>query len=130
MPQKGFLGGFGGIWVVWYNFLYRGGFGEEKPLPPEAPGYSTRLEIAIVVTTGRLKLLSPAVSLPAEVELIEDIEYGKVGKRTLKLDLYKPKKIEKLVPGLVFIHGGAGVEAISKYTDYTRHVMRLLATCL
>ena len=69
----------------WFGIIFftAAASGKKKPLPPEAPGYSTRMEVAISVTTGRLKLLSPAVSLPAEVELIEDIEYGKVGKRSL-----------------------------------------------
>ena len=42
------------------------------------------------------------------VEFIKDIEYGKVGDRSLKLDLYRARKHDRktLVPGLIFIHGG------------------------
>ena len=92
---------------AWFGLIFFAeGASEKKASPPAAPGYGTRLEVVIAIKTGRLKLLTPAVPLPAGVELIEDIEYGKVGERSLKLDLYKPKKMEQLVPGLIFIHGG------------------------
>jgi len=50
----------------------------------------------------------------------KDIEYGKVGDRALLLDLYAPEKIEKPVPGLIFIHGGGWESGNrSDYQNYT-----------
>jgi acetyl esterase/lipase len=45
--------------------------------------------------------------MPPGVQLLKDVEFGKVGDRALELDLYAPVKRSKLVPGLIFIHGGA-----------------------
>ena len=79
---------------------------KKEPSPPAAPGYNTRRDLLAAYLTGKVKLLTPNVPLPADVELIPDIEYGKVGLRPLKLDLYRPKKLKEPVPGLIFIHGG------------------------
>ncbi len=41
------------------------------------------------------------------VQLQRDVEYGKAGDRSLKLDLMRPKKeSDRLRPAIVFIHGG------------------------
>lgn len=76
--------------------------------PPEAPGYNTRAELLTAIVTGKIRILTWDVEVPADVEFIEDIEYGKVGQRSLKLDLYRARKHDKraAVPGLIFIHGG------------------------
>ncbi len=87
-------------------FFVEAGSGKKKISPPAAPGYKSREELVAAIMAGEVKLLSPKVKLPANVELIENVEYGKVGQRSLRLDIYKPKKVEQLVPGLVFIHGG------------------------
>ena len=79
---------------------------ELKPSPPPAPGYETRRDIMIAFLTGKLKMLTPKVPLPPAVQLASNIEYGKVGQRSLLLDLYSPKGLTKPVPGLIFIHGG------------------------
>ncbi|MBI2929269.1 MAG: alpha/beta hydrolase [Verrucomicrobia bacterium] len=55
----------------------------------------------------QVKLIDPVKEIPAGVVETKDIEYGKVGERSLKLDLYQPAEIRKPVPGLIFIHGGA-----------------------
>ena len=79
---------------------------KKEPSPPSAPGYNTRRDLLAAYLTGKVKLLTLNVPLPADVELLSDIEYGKVGPRSLKLDLYRPKKMGTPVPGLIFIHGG------------------------
>ena len=79
---------------------------QTKLPPPPAPGYESRKDIMAAFLTGKLKILTPKVPLPDNVELISNIEYGKVGERSLLLDIYKPKHLTKPVPGLIFIHGG------------------------
>lgn len=45
--------------------------------------------------------------VPPDLEVKRDIEYGKGGEKSLKLDIIQPKKKpEKPMPVLVFIHGG------------------------
>lgn len=44
--------------------------------------------------------------LPANVELIEGIEYAKHGGHALQLDVYRPKNAKEKVPAIVFVHGG------------------------
>jgi len=45
--------------------------------------------------------------VPADVELIRDVEFGKGGGRPLKLDILRPKDLPKEpVPVIVFVHGG------------------------
>lgn len=48
-----------------------------------------------------------APRLPAGYEAHRDIEYAKVGDKSLKLDVYAPQKSDKPLPLIVWIHGGA-----------------------
>ena len=45
--------------------------------------------------------------LPEGVVLEKDIEYGNADGHPLHLDLYRPAKLTRPVPALLFIHGGA-----------------------
>lgn len=45
-------------------------------------------------------------NLPADVEVIKDIEYGKVGDVSLRLNIVRPKDAKDPLPVIVFIHGG------------------------
>ena len=80
---------------------------EKAESPPEAPGFATWLKAWVAISSGKVEKVQPPKQMPEGVELEKDLEYGRVGERALKLDLYKPAKVEKPVPGLVFIHGGA-----------------------
>ncbi len=52
--------------------------------------------------------LAPAQLAAAGVLLERDVEYGRAGERALYLDILRPKEpAEKLLPVIVFIHGGA-----------------------
>ena len=79
----------------------------EVPLAP--PGYATEQEVREAFLSGKLKPIDMTIAVPDTVSVEKGIEYGKGGDVALKLDLYSPKDKdpEKLVPGLVFIHGGA-----------------------
>ncbi len=78
---------------------------QNAPTPP--PGYKTRLEILAAFGNGKLEIVERDVPLPDGVVLEKDIEYGNAGGHSLQLDLYRPAKITKPVPALLFIHGGA-----------------------
>lgn len=76
-------------------------------LPKPPAGYKNRTLVLAAIATGILPLVNTDVPLPDGVAVEKDIEYGNVDGRSLKLDLYRPKKIAKPVPVLLFIHGGA-----------------------
>jgi acetyl esterase/lipase len=46
----------------------------------------------------------------AEIEITNDIVYGKVGGEELKLDLASPKGLDRAVPAIVVIHGGGWMQ--------------------
>ena len=73
---------------------------QNAPTPP--PGYKTRLEILAAFGNGKLEIVERDVPLPDGVVLEKDIEYGNAGGHSLQLDLYRPAKITKPVPALLF----------------------------
>ncbi|MBI4558746.1 MAG: alpha/beta hydrolase [Candidatus Hydrogenedentes bacterium] len=58
------------------------------------------------IAAGKVKLITPRVDLPDGVLEEKNLEYGKVGDKSLELDLYYPANLSKAVPALIFIHGG------------------------
>lgn len=75
--------------------------------PPPAPmGYPNTTALFAAAQLGFVKLVDRDAPLPENVEWRKDIEYGKVDDRSLKLDLYVPKKRAGKLPLLIFIHGG------------------------
>lgn len=76
------------------------------PEPPMPPGFATPDEALIAVASGAVPTIDTAMPTPADVRQITDIEYGKAGDISLKLDLYLPREPRGLLPGLIFIHGG------------------------
>lgn len=68
-----------------------------------------RLSLVFLIT---LVICLPALAqaqqrIPADVELISDVEYGKGGGVSLKLDIIRPRTQPKSpMPVVVFIHGG------------------------
>lgn len=75
----------------------------EPPAPPS--GFATPEEAITAVQTGKVAMIK-STPVPDTIEVANDIEYGRVGDRALKLDLYRPKETRGRVPGLIFIHGG------------------------
>ena len=50
----------------------------------------------------------PERVVPGDLELLCDVEYGKVGDRALKLDILRPKEPQtQPMPVIVYVHGGA-----------------------
>jgi acetyl esterase/lipase len=78
-------------------------------VPPVPPGYATEQEVKDAFLAGKLKPIDMTIAVPETVSVAKGIEYGKGGDVALKLDLYSPKEKDpdKLVPGVIFIHGGA-----------------------
>src|SRR5690349_8693349 len=63
-----------------------------KGTPPAAPStFKTTDDIRDALISGKVKMISINRPVPDDVELIEGIEYGKGGKSSLQLDLYRPK---------------------------------------
>ena len=56
---------------------------------------------------GRAVKIPPQLTVPGNVNIERDIEYGKAGKVSLKLDMLRPKEPSATpLPLVVFIHGG------------------------
>ena len=76
-------------------------------VPPAPPGYKTEEEVRSAFLLGKLTPVDVTIAVPDTVSVEKDIEYGKGGDVSLKLDLYSPKERTKPLPAVVFIHGGA-----------------------
>lgn len=76
-------------------------------VPPAPPGFASEDEIKRAYATGKLKIIDLSIDLPDTVTLERNLEYGKGGELSLKLDLYTPKERDKPLPAVIFIHGGA-----------------------
>lgn len=75
---------------------------------PAAPkGYASQKEVIAAIQRGEVRLITPALPVPETVTVARDIEYGKAGDYSLKLDLYKPRGLARPVPAILLIHGGA-----------------------
>lgn len=76
--------------------------------PPVPKGYASKDDVMKAIMTGKVKTISPIVTVPPTVQEHVALTYSEVNDRKMKLDLYAPKeKSAKLSPLLVFIHGGA-----------------------
>ncbi len=81
-------------------------------LPPNAPpppwGFPTLNAGYVAYFLGLAPIIDihKEIPVPPGVVVQDDVEYGRVGDRSLKLDLYSPEKLDHPVPGLIFIHGG------------------------
>jgi acetyl esterase/lipase len=72
--------------------------------PPVGYRFVTPTYLAIGV--GLEKLINKAPEIPSDIEEIKNIEYKNINGKSLQLDIYRPKNLNKTVPLLVFIHGG------------------------
>lgn len=100
------------------GYLYLARWSGDGETPPRGFSSSNELLAALLVRGVRLIDMDPP--LPDSVELREKIEYGKVGARSLLLDLYQPQKRVEKAPGLIFIHGGGWKSGHRKdYRVYT-----------
>jgi acetyl esterase/lipase len=74
--------------------------------PPVPRGFGSTEEVKDAIRQGKVRLVNLFIAQPDGVEAITNLEYGRVGERSLRLDLYRPKGIQKPVPAVILIHGG------------------------
>ncbi len=75
--------------------------------PQKAPlGYYFFAPTVIAVYTGLESLINKTPAIPENVIAVKNIEYKKINGKSLQLDIYQPKEMNKPAPLLVFIHGG------------------------
>ncbi len=81
----------------------------------------------MIAVTGAFAAEAPIPPLPENVILQRDVEYGRAGERSLKLDLFLPKQPhETPLPVIVFIHGGGWAKRDK--SDAQRHVPPYVAS--
>lgn len=76
-------------------------------VPPAPPGYTNDDEVKQAYTSGKLRIIDLAIDVPDNIKVERNIEYGKGGDISLKLDIYSPKDRDAPTPAVIFIHGGA-----------------------
>jgi len=70
---------------------------------------------------GFIKIVNLKPEVPDSIEEYKNIEYKKVGDVSLKLDIYKLKKLNHAAPVLIFIHGGGW--RTGKRSDYLPYLI-------
>lgn len=76
--------------------------------PLKAPsGYMNETFIKISYFLGMIDLIEIKPEVPADIQVIKNVEYKNVDSISLQLDLYKLKTLKSPAPAMIFIHGGA-----------------------
>jgi acetyl esterase/lipase len=78
--------------------------GDDIPEPPA--GFETTAQVLQAMVQGEVKSISRTGTAPEGVKATRNMEYGRGGNRTLRLDLFQPESSDAAAPGLIFIHGG------------------------
>jgi len=75
---------------------------------PEKPplGYHFLATSYLAIMIGLEDLIDKAPVVPDDIEHLKGIEYKNINGESLQLDFCKPKKLDKPVPLVVFLHGG------------------------
>ncbi len=90
--------------------------------PDKAPvGYYFTPPLYASIWLGIEKLADLEPAVPEDIEEIKDIEYKNINGKSLQLDIYRPKNLEKQAPLLVFIHGGSWKSG--KRSDYLVYLL-------
>ena len=94
-------------------------------LNPDKPpmGYYFTPPLYAAIWLGIEKLADLEPEIPENIEEIKDIEYKNINGKSLQLDIYRPKKLDKPAPLLVFIHGGSWKSG--KRSDYLVYLDKL-----
>lgn len=79
----------------------------ERSYPAAPVGYGSRVAVMAAIATGQLELIDPEKPVEGAIREERDIEYSRIGERSLKLDLALPVDPPAPVPGVLFIHGGS-----------------------
>ena len=62
--------------------------------------------------------------LPEGVTVQRDLEYARIGDRSLRLDLYRPARSESRLPLVIWVHGGAWLSGSKEGTPAVALVPR------
>ena len=90
---------------------------EGAPTLPQ--GYANVDALQEAINAGKYEVIGPQhVEITDDTVVEKDLEYGRIGDYVLLLDLYRPKQVDKPVPGLVFIHGGGWGEKGKDFYAY------------
>ncbi len=92
-----------------------------EPAIPQ--GFKTAEEVKEGIRQGKVKLVNLFPLTPENVKVTVDVEYGRVGDRPLRLDLYQPRDLAQRVPGVILIHGGGWKKG--QRTIYRLYCLRL-----
>ena len=89
---------------------------------PPPQGYPTENALMFRFVTGTLDLIDREAPVPVPDGVVEtlDIEYGREGDISLKLDLYAPANASEPLPAILFIHGGGWTQGDK--SDYKLYV--------
>jgi len=77
-------------------------------LNPDKPpvGYHFLAATYLAVGVGLEQMINKIPDVPADIQEFKNIEYKNINGKSLQLDIFKPKNLNKAAPLLVFIHGG------------------------
>jgi hypothetical protein len=88
--------------------------GQEKEIPRDTSFTLSNTAPKVYKQYPHAKLVE--ARLPDDVAAEENIVYARYGKRELHLDLFSPRnRTNALYPGVILIHGGAGVPATVRW---------------
>lgn len=91
----------------------------DVPTPPK--GYWNMTTLKMAFGLGLVKIIDTQPEIPENITVFTDITYKETEEKTLKLDIYHQKKIDRPTPLLVFIHGGSW--RAGKKNDYRRYLV-------
>lgn len=74
--------------------------------PPVPTGYANMPRLFAALAVRQTQGINVTAPIPADIRMRSNVTYGRGGRYRLQLDLFEPKKKDRPVPGLVFIHGG------------------------
>jgi len=91
----------------------------EAPKPPR--GYPSFAFIKIAYLLKLIKIVDLQPPVPETLIEYKDIEYKKIGDKSLQLDIYHRKNLDQPAPALIFIHGGGW--RTGKRSDYLPYLI-------
>lgn len=79
------------------------------PLPDRKPpaGFENRRAAIAAMARKEVVLIEQPEALPPGVRELKNLQYTRIGDRSLELDLYLPETMDPDKPTLIFIHGGS-----------------------
>src|SRR5262245_48325920 len=63
-------------------------------------------------------------AIPSGVQVLRDLEYGRVGERPLRLDLYLPENGRRPLPLVIWVHGGGWAAGSKEQVGAVRQLER------